>query len=196
MQAIKQFLVEYDIEIYSEHLSACTDDAHLYDLMPLPFTMDMLAHLVQRIDSVQNLLGRRIAVENSSYYVPLATDLSELEFIQALLKQADCLLLLDVNNVYVNSVNHGYSAEAFIAGIPADRVAYLHVAGHSVETADLIIDTHGSAVAAPVWDLLASSYARFGARPTLLERDFDFPPFAELLAELARVRALMPARGG
>jgi uncharacterized protein len=196
VQAIKRFLVDYDIEIYSEHLSACTDDAHLYDLMPLPFTSDMLAHLVQRIDCVQNHLGRRIAVENSSYYLPLATDLSELEFIQTLLKQADCLLLLDVNNVYVNSVNHGYSAEAFIAGIPADRVAYLHVAGHSQESADLIIDTHGSAVAAPVWELLASCYARFGTKPTLLERDFDFPPFAELLAELARVRELMLSHNG
>ena len=161
--------------------------------MPLPFTQEMLAHLVQRIDIVQNLLGRRIAVENSSYYLPLATDMSELEFIQALLKQADCLLLLDVNNVYVNSVNHGYAAEAFLAGIPIDRVAYLHVAGHQQELPDLIVDTHGSAVSGAVWDLLARSYARFGPVPTLLERDFDFPPFADLLAELAQIRASMLA---
>jgi uncharacterized protein len=189
--AIKRFLSDYDIAVYSEHLSACTDDAHLYDLMPIPFTKATLTRLVERIDSVQNQLGQCIAVENSSYYLSLAGDLTELEFIQALLQRTGCMLLLDVNNVHVNSVNHGYDAAAFIAGIPVDKVAYMHVAGHQLESPGLIIDTHGSQVSAPVWTLLGQSYARFGAKPTLLERDFDFPPFTELLAEVAHIRTLM-----
>lgn len=191
ISAIKQFLSEYDIAIYSEHLSACTDASHLYDLMPIPFTRATLARLTERIDAVQTTLGRAIAVENSSYYLALANDLTELEFIQALVQRTGCMLLLDVNNVYVNSGNHGYDAAAFIASIPVDKVAYIHIAGHQVESPELIIDTHGSQVASAVWNLLAQSYGRFGVKPTLLERDFDFPPFAELLEEVAQIRTLM-----
>jgi uncharacterized protein len=194
LAAIRDFLQRYEIALYSEHLSACTDNAHLYDLMPLPFTADMLSHLCERIRRTQDLLGRRIAVENSSYYVPLAQDFSELEFLQRLLRDADCLLLLDVNNVYVNSVNHGYDPAAFIDALPSDRIAYLHIAGHEREALDLIVDTHGAAVADPVWALLAHTYRVHSVKPTLLERDSEFPPMQALLDELQHIRKVQHER--
>jgi uncharacterized protein (UPF0276 family) len=179
--------------MYSEHLSACSDDAHLYDLMPIPFTEDAVRHCVSRIVRVQDLLGRRIAIENVSYYTPLGGEMGELDFINAVLEGADCDLLLDVNNIHVNSINHRYDARAFLHGLPRERVAYIHVAGHYVEAPDLIVDTHGAPVVDPVFALLADAYAWLGPVPTLLERDFNFPPLAELLDELARVRALQAA---
>jgi hypothetical protein len=187
---VRRFLDEHGIALYSEHLSACSDDAHLYDLMPIPFTEDAVRHCVARIRRTQDLLGRRIAVENVSYYTPLGGELSELEFINAVLDGADCDLLLDVNNIHVNSVNHGYDARAFLRGLPARRVRSLHVAGHYVEAPDLIVDTHGAPVIDPVFDLLAEAYDHVGPLQTLLERDFNFPPLGELLAEVERIRAL------
>lgn len=184
------FLQVHGAALYSEHLSACTDGGHLYDLMPLPFTTSMVRHVSDRIARVQDRLGRRMAVENSSYYTPLATQISELEFVLAVLERADCQLLLDVNNVYVNSVNHGYDPQAFIAAIPATRIAYLHVAGHDREAEDFIVDTHGAAVDAQVWALLQHTYACHGDIPTLLERDFNIPPLPELKLELERIRQL------
>ena len=142
------------------------------------------------VESVQDVLERRIAVENPSYYLSLSNELDEATFITAVLAEADCDLLLDVNNIYVNSVNHGYDAEAFLAAMPGERIAYYHVAGHFNEAPDLIVDTHGAPVIDPVWDLLGKAYARFGVRPTLLERDTNIPPLAELLGELAQIRSL------
>jgi uncharacterized protein (UPF0276 family) len=139
---------------------------------------------------VQDLLGRRIAVENISYYAAPAVELTELEFIHAVVARADCDLLLDVNNIYVNSVNHRYDPLDFLDGLPADRVAYIHVAGHYNEADDLIIDTHGADVIDPVWDLLDAAYARLGPVPTLLERDFNFPPVEQLLGEVETIRRL------
>lgn len=191
LQRLKGFLDTHGCVLYSEHLSWCSDGAHLYDLLPIPFTADAVKHVAARIRRTQDILGRRIAVENASYYTPLASDLSEPEFLLGVVAEADCDLLLDVNNVYVNSVNHRYDARAFIDQIPAERVAYLHVAGHYNEAADLIVDTHGADVVDPVWELLAYTYQRIGARPTLLERDFNIPPLPQLLAELARVRSVM-----
>ena len=141
-----------------------------------------------RIREVQERLGRRIAVENVSYYAAPFRELSEIEFINAVIAEADCDLLLDVNNVYVNSINHGYDPEAFIAALPRDRIAYLHMAGHHIEAEDLRIDTHASAVCDPVWALLAFTYQHTGVKPTLLERDFNYPPIHELLAEVQRIR--------
>jgi len=129
-------------------------------------------------------------VENISYYATVGAEMSELAFINAVLERADCKLLLDVNNIYVNSINHGYDAHAFLAGLPAERVAYIHVAGHHHEDEDLIIDTHGAAVVDPVWQLLGEAYQRLGRVPTLLERDFNFPPVHELLAEVDQIRGL------
>jgi hypothetical protein len=190
---VRRFLDAHGIARYSEHLSACTDDAHLYDLMPIPFTADAVRHVAARIRRTQDILGRRIAVENVSYYTPLSTELDELAFINAVIAEADCELLLDVNNIFVNSVNHGYDAHAFLHGLPLDRVAWIHVAGHYVEAPGLIVDTHGAAVIDPVFDLLAESYRLAGPRPTLLERDFNFPALTVLRAELDRARDLQQA---
>jgi uncharacterized protein len=189
VRRVKRFLDDYQIADYSEHLTWTGDEGQLYDLLPIPFTEDAVRHVAGRVRQAQDILERRIALENASYYAPLATELSESEFINAVVTEADCDLLLDVNNVYVNSINHGYSAEAFLDTLPLGRVRYLHLAGHYTEAPDLLVDTHGAAVIDPVWTLLDAVYARLGAVPTLLERDFNLPPLPELLAELAGIRA-------
>jgi len=187
---IRRFLDRYDTRIYSEHLSFSSDNAHLYDLMPIPFTAEAVRHVVERIGRAQDLLGRRLVLENVSYYTAPEAEMSEIDFIREIVDRADCDLLLDVNNVYVNSVNHGYNPEAFLAKIPTERVRYLHVAGHLRVEPDLIIDTHGAPVDQAVWSLLDKTYRRFGPVPTLLERDFDIPPLAELMDEVAQIRAV------
>lgn len=192
---LKLFLRRHRVRCYSEHLSYCSDQGHLYDLMPIPFTEAAVHHVAGRVRQVQEVLGQRIAIENVSYYAAPAREMSELEFLNAVLDESDCDLLLDINNLYVNSVNHGYDAEDFLAGIPGARIAYGHVAGHFVEAEDLLVDTHGAEVVDPVWRLLASAYRRFGRFPTLLERDFNIPPVAGLMAEvgrIARAQALAP----
>jgi len=187
---IKGFMADHGISLYSEHLSYCSDDGQLYDLMPIPFTGDAVTYVAARIRRVQDILEQRIAIENVSYYVAPPGELDESSFIGAVLTEADCDLLLDVNNVYVNGVNHSYDPVAFIEALPLERIAYLHIAGHYRESDDLIIDTHGADVIDPVWALLSRVYGRTGHRPTLLERDFNLPPVDELLAELSRIRDL------
>ncbi len=187
---LKDFLDRHRIRLYSEHLSYCGDDGHLYDLMPIPFTADAVKYVAQRIVRTQEILERRIAIENISYYAAPGQELEEIDFLNAVLEEADCDLLLDVNNIYVNSVNHGYDAETFLNAIPAHRIAYGHVAGHYVESADFLVDTHGATVVDPVWRLLRLAYEKFGVFPTLLERDFNIPPLFELLTEVQRIRAL------
>lgn len=187
---LRRFLAEHDVLVYSEHLSYCSDDGHLYDLMPIPFTAAAVRRVADRIRAVQDALGRRIAVENVSYYAAPGAQMSELEFVNAVLERADCDLMLDVNNVYVNSINHRYDAGAFLAGVPAGRVVYMHVAGHYVEAEDLRVDTHGADVCDPVWQLLADAYRRCGVKPTVLERDFNIPPLDVLLQEVAVIRRL------
>ena len=137
-----------------------------------------------RIRQAQDVLGQRIAVENVSYYAAPATELTEIEFLNAVLEEADCLLHLDLNNIFVNSYNHGYDAAAYVRAIPAVRIAYAHVAGHHCESDHLRIDTHGADVIEPVWQLLDLAYALHGVFPTLLERDFDIPPLAVMLNEV------------
>lgn len=185
---LKAFIETHNIRGYSEHLSYCTDDGHLYDLMPIPFTEDAVKHVAQRIRQTQDVLEQKIAVENVSYYAAPGAEMTELEFLLAVLDEADCDLLLDVNNIYVNSINHKYDAREFLAAMPAERIMYLHVAGHYNEAEDLIVDTHGADVVDPVWDLLQETYALFGDVPTLLERDFNIPPMAELLQEVNQIR--------
>lgn len=187
---LKDFLDQHRIRLYSEHLSYCGDDGHLYDLMPIPFTADAVKYVAQRIVRTQEILERRIAIENISYYAAPGKELEEIDFLNAVLEEADCDLLLDVNNIYVNSVNHGYDAEAFLNTIPAHRIAYGHVAGHYVESVDFLVDTHGATVVDPVWRLLRLAYEKFGVFPTLLERDFNIPPLSELLTEVQQIRAL------
>lgn len=191
---VKAFLDEYRIDLYTEHLSWCGDTGHLYDLLPIPFTGDAVRHVARRIRRAQEILERRIAIENASYYLaPAIAEMSETEFILAVLAEADCDLHLDVNNAYVNGINFGGDPRAFLDALPAGRVVYMHMAGHHREAADLAIDTHGAPVIEPVWDLLAHAYARFGTPPTLLERDYNIPPLVELLPEVARIRRLQDA---
>lgn len=182
---IKDFVAEHNITCYSEHLSYCSDDGHLYDLLPIPFTEEAVHYVAQRIRRVQDILEQRIAMENVSYYAAPHQELDEITFINAVLEEADCDLLLDVNNIYVNSINHRYDAEAFLKALPGDRIAYGHIAGHYEEAEDLRVDTHGSDVIDPVWSLLDVAYEHFGVFPTLIERDFNIPPIQVLKNELA-----------
>ena len=190
LRRTRDFLERHHVALYSEHLSYCSADGQLYDLLPIPFTDEAVHHVAGRIRDVQDALGRRIAVENVSYYAAPFQSLVETDFVNAVVAEADCDLLLDVNNVFVNAINHGYDARAFIDAMPTDRIASIHVAGHYDEADDLKVDTHGAAVKDDVWDLLAHAYRRHGVRPTLLERDFNFPPLAALLDEVERIRAL------
>jgi len=194
LHKIRRLLDEHGVRYYSEHLSFCSDDGHLYDLMPIPFTEEAIDWVVPRIRRAQDILGRRIAVENVSSYATPGQEISEIEFTNAVLEAADCDLLLDVNNVYVNSVNHRYDAAKFIEAMPVGRVAYIHIAGHYNEAPDLIVDSHGAAVIDPVWNLLDLAYARFGVLPTLLERDFNIPALSELVGELDHIRAIQGSR--
>lgn len=190
VRKLRQFIDQLQVRVYSEHLSYCSDDGHLYDLMPIPFTEDAVRYVAGRIRQVQDMLGRRMAIENVSYYAAPGAELSEIEFINAVLTEADCDLLLDVNNIYVNSINHGYDAVEFLKALPGERIAYGHIAGHYQEAQDLLIDTHGASVITDVWALLDQAYAAFGVFPTLLERDFNIPPVSELLAEVRRIKSI------
>lgn len=185
---LKDFLDEHNIRAYSEHLSYCSDDGHLYDLMPIPFTEEAVKHTAARIRQVQDILERPVAFENVSFYAMPSHEMTELEFLLAVLEEADCKLLLDVNNIYVNSINHGYNATQFLESLPGERIMYIHIAGHYDEAEDLIVDTHGADVIEPVWKLLERTYQLYGVIPTLLERDFNIPPLAELMVEVDRVR--------
>jgi len=190
LREVRTFLDQHKVPLYSEHLSYCSDDGHLYDLLPLPFTEEAVLHVAARIRQAQDILGRRLAVENVSYYAAPRQDMDEVTFTNAVLREADCDLLLDVNNVYVNSINHGFDPQTFLSAIEPGRVVGMHVAGHFDESDTLKIDTHGASVKPVVWSLLADAYGRFGAQPTLLERDFNFPAFSELVAELQTIRRL------
>jgi len=190
LRDLKTFLREHHIALYSEHLSYCGDDGLLYDLMPMPFTSEAVAYVAERIRRTQDILEQPIAIENISYYAAPGQAMAEIDFLNAVLQEADCGLLLDINNIHVNSVNHGYDAEAFLAAIPGERIVYAHIAGHYIEAPDFLVDTHGAAVIDPVWRLLDFAYARFGVFPTLLERDFNIPPLAELMREVETIRSI------
>jgi uncharacterized protein (UPF0276 family) len=188
VKQIGAFLKQHQVKIYSEHLTYCSDDGHLYDLLPIPFTEEAVDYVADRILRVQDILGQRIAMENASYYTPApGSEMAEIDFINAVLNKADCDLLIDINNIYVNSVNHQYDPVAFMQGLPTERIAYAHIAGHYNEAEDLIVDTHGADVIETVWDLLDKAYQHFGVFPTLLERDFNIPAVAELLTEVDRI---------
>jgi uncharacterized protein (UPF0276 family) len=162
--------------------------------MPIPFTEEAISYVAERIRRTQDILEQPIAIENVSYYAAPGKQMEEIEFINAVLDEADCKLLLDVNNIYVNSINHDYDAEEFLQALPAERISYIHVAGHYNEAEDLIIDTHGAPVIDPVWELLDKTYQHFGVIPTLLERDFNLPSVAELLAEVNTITELQQQR--
>ncbi len=188
LQRVRGFLDSRNVTLYTEHLSYSADDGHLYDLMPIPFTDEAVRHVSARIRQAQDVLGRRIAVENVSYYAAPYRAMPEIDFVMAVLEEADCDLLLDVNNVHVNAINHGYDAREFLARMPTHRIAGYHVAGHYDEAEDLKVDTHGTDVNPQVWSLLSDAYRLHGVRPTLLERDYNFPPFLQLLGEVQKIR--------
>lgn len=175
----------------SDHLCwTGVDGTNLHDLMPLPYTEEALAHVVRRVEQVQLRLGRRIALENVSSYVAFAdSSLAECDFLAEVARRADCLILLDINNVHVSAANHGFDAEAYLAAMPPDRIQQFHLAGHSRNGA-LLIDTHDAAIDDPVWALYASAVRRFGRVSTSIERDDHIPPLDQLLAELQYARAI------
>ncbi len=188
LQRLRKFLDSHQIATYSEHLSYTGDAGHLYDLLPIPMTEAAADYVAARVRQVQDILGRRIALENVSTYAAPGSEMSELDFVCQVLEKADCDLLLDVNNIFVNSINHGFNADSYLRSLPAQRIRYAHIAGHFVEAEDLRIDTHGDDVCADVWAFLRTAYEHFGTFPTLLERDFNIPALPELLAEMSIIR--------
>lgn len=175
----------------SDHL--CWTGAHgrqLHDLLPLPYTEEALKVVARNLRRVQDALGRRLLVENvSSYLEYRSSAMTEWDFLRQLCEEADCLLLLDVNNVHVSAANHGFDAAAYLQAMPADRVRQIHLAGHT-DAGELLIDTHDHPVADPVWALYRQALRRFGAVATMIERDDRIPPLPELVAELDRARAI------
>jgi uncharacterized protein (UPF0276 family) len=192
LHTIKTFMKAHGMQLFTEHLSWCSDDSHLYDLLPLPCTHEAVMWTAKRIAQAQDILEMRIGIENTSTYIaPPGAEMSEAEFIAAVVKEADCLLHLDVNNIYVNSQNFGLDALAYLNALPLERTCYVHVAGHYVEPDGLLIDTHGAEVVDPVWHLLLAAYERVGGDiPTCLERDFNFPSLEDLTEEVMHITRL------
>ena len=188
VRSVRALMTEINAPLYSEHLTYCAADGHLYDLLPIPFTQEAVYYVADRVRQVQDIIGMPLVLENASYYGQAYNDLSEAEFITAVLQESGCDLLLDVNNIYVNSINHRYDPLQFLDALPLDRVRYIHIAGHFDEADDLKVDTHGADIIHPVWQLLDQAYQRLGPVPTLLERDFNIPPLAELLLEIEQIR--------
>lgn len=194
LRRIKAFMTDHGMKLYTEHLSWCGDDGHLYDLLPIPLTEKAVKWTVNRIGRAQDILGMRIGIENASYYVaPPGAEMNESEFISAIVREADCLLHLDVNNIYVNSRNFDFDPLTFMDSLPLERTCYVHVAGHYVEPDGLLIDTHGAAVIDPVWSLLEAAYQRIGEVPTCLERDFNIPDLGQLTTEVEIIARLQAA---
>ena len=196
LKQVKTFLAQHEIPLYTEHLSYCSDIQHgkagyMYDLLPIPFTEEAVKYVAARIRQTQDILQQRIAVENTSFYAaaPISS-MDEITFLNAVLSEADCDLHLDINNIYVNSINFNFDALAFLQQIPKERIVYSHVAGHYQQTPKLLIDTHGADIIDPVWKLLESAYQLFGTFPTLLERDTNIPPLPKLLPELNKIAKL------
>lgn len=194
LKELRALCERFEVQIVSEHL--CFSGAHGYhghDLWPLPHTEEAVAHVTTRLHEAQELLGRPLALENVSTYMRYSTDeMSELEFTLAVLERADCTLLLDVNNVFVNAFNHQFDASEFIDAIPADRIAQVHLAGHQSHPA-YCFDDHASDVSEPVWDLYARLIARVGPVPTIIERDGNLPALEDLRAEARRAGDIMAA---
>ena len=191
LSQLKQLIARVEPAWVSDHLCwTGTNGLNLHDLLPLPYTQAALRHLVDRISQVQEFLGRKILIENVSSYVTYRADeMTEWEFISELLQRSGCELLLDVNNVYVSSVNHRFNPRDFIDGIPAAKVRQIHLAGHE-DHDTYIIDTHDHPICAAVWDLYGYTVKRLGEVPTMIERDDNIPPLAELIAELDVVRKI------
>jgi uncharacterized protein len=191
---LRRLVARIDPVLVSEHLCwSGVGGRHLNDLLPLPYTEEALAHVCARIAEVQDALGRGLLVENVSSYLAFAdATIPEWEFVAAVARQTGCRLLLDVNNIHVNAVNHGFDADAYVAAIPPAAVAEIHLAGFDA-SGPCLIDTHGAPVAPEVWALYARTIDRIGPRPTLIEWDTDIPPFATLQHEAATAQAIIEA---
>lgn len=195
LKQIKAFMHTHEMSLYTEHLSWCADEHHLYELLPIPCTEEAVHWTAQRIRQAQDILEQPIGLENASYYIqPPHAEMTEAEFIGAVVRESGCLLHLDVNNIHVNSRNFGFDALNFLKQLPLERTCYIHVAGHYVEPDGFVIDTHGAAVVDPVWALLEATYAQLGQTvPTCLERDFNIPALDVLAVELQRIQHLQNA---
>ncbi|MBS1651997.1 MAG: DUF692 domain-containing protein [Bacteroidetes bacterium] len=192
VKQVKKFLKQYNVKVYSEHLSySKCDNAHLYDLLPIPFKADAVKHIVARIKQVQDILEMPLVLENVSYYTPIAAEMNEHEFITAIINESNCKMLLDVNNVYVNAFNHNYNPKEFIQKLPLHNISYIHMAGHEKVSDTLIIDTHGQAIIDPVYELFNFASSLIKPVPVLLERDFNIPEMEELQNELSKIDAIV-----
>ena len=191
LEGLKALAQRVQPEWISDHLCwTGVAGRNLHDLMPLPYTQEALRHVARRVRAVQDFLGRRILLENVSSYVAYRESaMTEWDFLAALAREADCDILLDVNNIYVSAFNHGFDALEFLDRMPAARVRQIHLAGHD-NCGDLIIDTHDAPVIGPVWELYAEALRRFGPVPTMIERDDRIPPLGALVRELDRARAV------
>lgn len=189
LRGLKTLIARVEPAWVSDHLCWTGVDHHnLHDLMPMPYTEEALRHLVDRVQQVQEFLGRRILLENVSSYVAYAADeMREWEFVAELARRADCDLLFDVNNVYVSARNHGFDPRDYVDAMPVERVRQIHLAGHE-DHGDYVIDTHDHPIRGEVWQLYRYTVARMGVVPTMIERDDDIPPLDELLDELALAR--------
>lgn len=196
VKQVGQFMKEHGVKAYSEHLSFCSHEGHMYDLMPIPFTEEAVHYVAQRIRTVQDIIEQPLIIENVSAYAQPGKEMEEIDFLKAVIEEADCRLLLDVNNVFVNSINHGFDAKEYLMKIPTERISYLHIAGHYEEAEDLLVDTHGATVKQDVWDLLDFTYQHHGVIPTLLERDFNIPSVAELISEVDLIKYAQAKAGG
>ncbi len=191
LKQVKELIHRVQPEWISDHLCwTGVNGINMHDLLPLPYTEEAIQHVVSHINQVQEFLGRRILIENVSSYLTYAQSaMTEWEFLAEIVKRADCYILLDVNNIYVSAYNHEFDPHAYLQGIPKDRVMQIHLAGHSNE-GDYIIDTHDAPVIQPVWDLYADTMKHVGPVSTMIERDDNIPPLAELLAEVAYARRI------
>lgn len=185
IRKIKIFLDEFDIKIYSEHLSySKTENAQLYDLLPIPFREDVIQHIIMRIKIVQDILERPLILENISYYTSVAAEMDEAIFIREIVLGSSCGLLLDINNIYVNGFNHKYNCKEFLLKLPLQAIQYLHMAGHEKICDDLIIDTHDKPIIPDVLELYEWTLGKIEPVPILLERDFNIPALDELVDEM------------
>jgi uncharacterized protein (UPF0276 family) len=190
IKQVRDFMRLHNIKAYSEHLSYCSSEGHMYDLMPIPFTEEAVKYVAQRIRTVQDIIEQPLIIENVSAYAQPGKQMDEIDFLTSVVEEADCRILLDVNNVFVNSTNHEFSAEDYIRKIPTEKISYLHIAGHYEEAEDLLVDTHGATVKQDVWDLLAYTYQQHGVVPTLLERDFNIPSIDDLMSEIQMINQI------
>lgn len=194
LQQVKQLMERVKPNWISDHLCwTGVQQKNMHDLLPLPYTEEAIQHIVTRIQQVQDFLGQRILIENLSSYITYhQSAMTEWDFLSEIAERADCLILLDVNNVYVSAVNHEFEPEDYINAIPLNRVYQIHLAGHSYH-GDCIIDTHDHDVPDPVWELYAKTIQRFGLVSTMIERDDHIPPLADLIKELNHARKIANA---